>query len=388
MAEPDPNPNPGGKSLLNPWQRRVVAGALTVLGLAVLLAGITGLFFLLRGFVLHFSGVIWPLAMAGILALILRPVVQLFEGPMRLGRIGGIGALYLCGVIVILGILFLMVPVVFRQVLHLIEILPEILRNAYAAMDDRYPEVTRFFADQISPEKLDHYAEEMGNSLREFSAFALPAAQRIGDWLATLATFAAGVAIIPVYLFFFLLSDRDPTRDLDSQVSFIPKRYREDLIFLIREFARILVAFFRGQIIIALIMGILIATGFTIIGLDFGIVLGLTIGALNIIPYLGTIIGLAICLPVAYLQPDGGMGLLGLTLGVFTVVQLIESYGLTPRIMGSRTGLHPLAVIIAIFFWGTALGGILGMVLAIPLTAFFVVAWRLLRRKYLTAQSR
>ena len=68
---------------------------------------------------------------------------------------------------------------------------------------------------------------------------------------------------------------------------------------------------------------------------------------------------------------------------VFTAVQMIEGYVLTPRIMGERTGLHPLAIIIAIFFWGSALGGIAGMVLAIPLTAFLVVFWRLAKERYI-----
>jgi predicted PurR-regulated permease PerM len=65
------------------------------------------------------------------------------------------------------------------------------------------------------------------------------------------------------------------------------------------------------------------------------------------------------------------------------VVQLIESYVLTPKIMGSRTGLHPMAIIVAVFFWGSALSGILGMILAIPITAFLVVFWRLAREKYI-----
>ena len=70
-------------------------------------------------------------------------------------------------------------------------------------------------------------------------------------------------------------------------------------------------------------------------------------------------------------------------LGVFAVVQMIEGYLLTPKIMGDRTGLHPVAIILAIFFWGSALNGILGMILAIPLTAFLVVVWRLAREKYI-----
>ena len=74
-------------------------------------------------------------------------------------------------------------------------------------------------------------------------------------------------------------------------------------------------------------------------------------------------------------------------MGTFVLVQLLGSYYLTPKIMGEKTGMHPVVVILAIFFWGTALGGILGMIAAIPLTAFLIVAWRLLRRKYLGGRS-
>ncbi len=69
-------------------------------------------------------------------------------------------------------------------------------------------------------------------------------------------------------------------------------------------------------------------------------------------------------------------------LAVFAAVQLVEGYLLTPKIMGDRTGLHPMVIIVAVFFWGTALNGIMGMILAIPLTAFLVVFWRLAREKY------
>ena len=106
------------------------------------------------------------------------------------------------------------------------------------------------------------------------------------------------------------------------------------------------------------------------------------------VPYVALVSALLMvvffALPVAYLQPEGGLTLVMITLGVFVAVQLIEGYVLTPRIMGDATGLHPMVIIVAIFFWGTALDGILGMVLAIPLTAFGFVAWQLLRKRYLT----
>jgi len=124
--------------------------------------------------------------------------------------------------------------------------------------------------------------------------------------------------------------------------------------------------------------------GFALIGLEYGFLLGLLLGVMNIVPYLGSITGLAITVPLGLFQ-DGGSWILAVAVVVvFTTVQAIESYVLTPRIMGNRTGLHPIAVIIAIFFWGTAFGGIWGMILAIPLTAFGVVFWRLLREKYMT----
>ncbi|WP_255416749.1 AI-2E family transporter [Thiohalobacter thiocyanaticus] len=134
-------------------------------------------------------------------------------------------------------------------------------------------------------------------------------------------------------------------------------------------------AFFQGQLIIAVSMGTLYAISFTLIGLEFGVLIGLVLGLLNIVPFLGTLIGLLVVLPMAYLQPDGGIELLLLTGLVFAAVQVIESWLLTPKIMANRSGLHPELVVISLFFWGTALGGIIGMVLAVPLTAFFVAIW-------------
>ena len=181
-----------------------------------------------------------------------------------------------------------------------------------------------------------------------------------------------------------LESNRDLSKDIHEQLSFLKDDWRDDAVFLINEFVGSIVLFFRGQVVIALIMGVLLAIGFTLIGLNFGIILGLGIGFLNIIPYLGSIIGIGTVLPLAYFQSDGGsLQLVIFALAIFTAVQMIEGYLLTPRIMGKSTGLHPMVIIIAIFFWGAALDGILGMILAIPLTAFFVVAWRLLKRKYL-----
>jgi predicted PurR-regulated permease PerM len=174
----------------------------------------------------------------------------------------------------------------------------------------------------------------------------------------------------------------EPTRNLGRHLPFLNPNVRSDVVFLASEFVSIIESFFRGQLLIGLSMGVLFALGFSIIGLKFGLFLGLALGVLNIVPYLGTILGLGIALPLTFFQPGGGWELVGLVLLVKAIVQCIESWVLTPKIMGHHTGLHPVMIIVAIFFWGTAFGGILGMLLAVPLTAFFVTVWRLAKQKY------
>lgn len=360
-----------------------MGAAITGISLCVLIAVILGVALALKGFVSYFSGVIWPLAVAGILALILRPPMHFLETRGRLSRIQSIIVLYAIALCLILGGLAFLGPVLFEQTLRFIEQAPELIRNARVFLEERAPQVMEFLRARLSDEALADLGQRMMEGWRGFLEATLPAVRTLRDWALGAAATITGFAIIPVYLFFFLLTDRDPTRDLESQLSFVRPEWRDDFLFLLREFASIMVAFFRGQMLIGILMGVMLAFGFSLCGLNFAIPLGLAIGILNIIPYLGTIIGLAVILPVAYFQPGGSLPLVGASLLVFAAVQVIESYLLTPRIMGRNTGLHPLAIIIAIFFWGTALNGILGMILAIPLTAFLVVAWRLLRRNYL-----
>ncbi|TVQ99988.1 MAG: AI-2E family transporter [Desulfovibrionales bacterium] len=372
---------------LSPMQRRLISVALVVLALNLIGAFFFGVFLLLQGLVVYFSDVLWPLAVAGILALLLKPLVRWFQRFLHTGRIAAITLLY--GMVLLtVGLLgALILPVILSQFRSLVEHLPALVEQASDLIARLFPDTADWVESSLSPEALREHLQSFSEHLEQIVQASMPALNTLGDFLGRTFTLAAGTAVIPIYLFFFLLTDKDPLRALDEQLSFIPIWLREDITFLTGEFARIMVAFFRGQILIGLIMGILMAIGFSLVGLKFGALLGITIGLLNIIPYLGSLLGLLTVLPLAYLQQDGGLLLLALVLGIFTGVQLLESYLLTPRIMGRSTGLHPLVIIIAIFFWGKALGGVLGMILAIPLTAFFVVVWRLVRRKYLTTAT-
>lgn len=373
------NPSP----LLSPVQRRIAAAALTlsaVLSIAALLAlGVVALGRLLA----HFGSVLWPLATAGVLALMLRPWVGWLEARLRLGRMGAVIVLYALFTGVVTAALLLAAPAVLGQIVDLETYLPKLAEKLSVYFQARHPEWKALADREVG---LPLWTQLMGKAIEEAKvllAHAWPSLRTAFGGVSTAATFLTGAALVPVYLFFFLLATGFSTRGLGEHLPFLSPAMREDVVFLVGEFVSIVEAFFRGQLLIALAMGVLLALGFSLIGLKFGLALGLVLGALNVIPYLGSILGLAVTLPLAFFQaPDGGWLMVGLVLLVKVVVQSIEGWVLTPRIMGRQTGLHPVTIIFAVFFWGTALGGLLGMLLAIPLTAFVVTAWRLVRRKY------
>lgn len=374
--------------LLSPAQRRLVGAAL---GLAATGAIVALLALGLRAFALllsTFAGVIWPLATAAILALILRPIVVRLERALGGRRLAAVILLYGVAALVCGGLILAVAPVVVAEVVGFFAYLPTLWTKLLSWAEGHFPDWLRIARHYLENPQIRALADTLTAQLSDVGGALAPSLKGAGSGLLSLFAFVASVAIVPVYLFFFLLAgDADPAPRLERNLTFLPPAVRADVVFLLREFIGIVVAFFRGQLLIGGIVGILLALGFTLSGLRFGLALGLLIGFLNIVPYLGSILGLAVALPLAFLQPEGGIGLAALVVGVFAAVQTIEAWFLTPRIMGSQTGLHPVAVIVAIFFWGQALGGVLGMLLAIPLTAFVVTAWRLARRKYLATGS-
>jgi predicted PurR-regulated permease PerM len=331
-----------------------------------------------------FANVIWPIAVAGIAALILRPLVGYFERFLKLSRVMSVIVLYGLVVIALALGLLLFVPQLIAQIVDLVASIPELWNRAGETVRAEYPGWVDLYNRAMENESLRKLVESGIEQIKGLAKAIIPNLKAAGGTLLGVIGFATNLAMVPVYLFFFLQSDEDPTAELHEYLPFLKPNTREDVVFLGREFIGIIVAFFRGQLLIGFIMGVLLAIGFTIAGLQFGVVYGLLAGLLNIIPYLGTVIGLSAVIPTAYFQADGGFLTVGLCLGVFVIVQIIEGYLLTPRIMGKQTGLHPVTIIIAIFFWGTALNGLLGMVMAIPLTAFLVTVWRLAKRKYFT----
>jgi predicted PurR-regulated permease PerM len=380
---PDPN-----APLLSASQKRIIAAGGTALAAVFLAATFYFLFVLLRAFVTGFQDVLLPLAIAAILATLLRPIIEFCESKTRLNRVGGIILLFILVTMSIIAIALFVVPPALNTAGEFLKAAPTLLATFLEWAKGLAPSIWEWLTKQLGESPQTYLMNSLeGNSelLREALSRAQASSGSLLTFFGSLFGKVAAYSIIPVYLFFILNGDRNIWKDLDKQLSFLPEERRADLVFLAKQFSQILVAFFRGQIIIGLLLGLVLAVGFGLVGLKFGIALGLVLGLLNIIPYLGTMIGILTVLPIAYFQEGGGATLIGLCAIVFIIGQVLTDYVFTPRIMGDKTGMSPMLIIFSVFFWGAALGGLLGMILAIPLTAFFLVFWRLAREKYLPA---
>ena len=384
-TQPTSEPTPaGGDSnsdrMFSPGQRRMLGFSITLFAACVAVSLLVFILVALGQLMGKFSNVLWPLAIAGVLALILRPAVDALERLFRGRRMAAVIVLYVLFVALVTVLAVIAIPPLVNQLVELITYLPKLWARASAYMQENSPEIAQRWESLHANPAIAGLIDELG----KLPALILPSLKAVGGGVFSLLKFTVHFVVFPIYLFFFLLSRAEPTAKLGEQLTFLKPGLRDDVVFLVSEFVAIIVSFFRGQMLIGLIMGVLFAIGFWIFGLQFGVLLGLVIGFLNIIPYVGTISGVLITVPIAFFQPGGGPVLVLEIMIVYIAVQCFEGWYLTPKIMGDRTGLHPAVIIFAIFFWGTAIGGIMGMLLAIPLTAFFVTFWRLMQRKYFT----
>jgi len=362
---------------LSPRQSATVAAALTAVASAVIVAVVLGVFYLFVQFATTFSSVFLPLFIAMLLAFVLQPFYRVFE--KRLPPVAAVALVFLTILLPLVLFVWFFAALVITQVSELVARMPELTERARSFTETNWPQVRSLWDQYEMAGRLQNFVTEQADAL--WSAF-----QGVMQSAATAFRSLAGAlswVVMPVYLAFFLMTPPLPGKDWGSYMPFLKKETRGDVVYLVQEFINILVSFFRGQLIVAAGQGLLFAIGFALAGLQYGIIIGILLGFVNIIPYLGSMIGLAIALPLAFFQPGGGTVTLGLVILVFVIVQLIEGYILTPKVMGDRTGLHPLVIMVALFFWGTAFDGIAGMILAIPLTAFLVVFWRLAKTKYI-----
>ena len=186
------------------------------------------------------------------------------------------------------------------------------------------------------------------------------------------------VVLIPIIAFYFLL---DWDRMLDNFRRLIPRRYEEQTLVIVKECHGVLGAFVKGQFLVMVLLGVVYAVGLQLIGLEVGLIIGMVAGLCSIIPYLGFAVGI-IAAVIASLFQFGIDWMQLLLVGVvFMIGQAVEGYILQPFLLGDKIGLSPVAVVFAVLA-GAQLGGILGMLIALPVAAVIVVLLRHAREFY------
>ena len=192
-------------------------------------------------------------------------------------------------------------------------------------------------------------------------------------------TWGIDLALLPVLTFYFM---RDWDKLVESVAALIPRGHLTLVTQLATQANDALGALIRGQFFVMLALGGIYALGLTVVGLKLGILIGVIAGFISFIPYLGATTGVVLALIAALLQARGiDLRLLSLVSVVFVIGQLLESYVLTPRIVGDKIGLHPVTVIFAVMA-GEELFGIFGMLLALPVSAVANVLLRYVHKTY------
>lgn len=415
-----PSPSPG--------QARVMWMALTGLAVAMLLTLLILLVWVASLVINRLSPVLWPLAVAGVIAYLLDPVVDYLE---RKGvpRARAILCVFALAIMVIAGLFSTVVPRLVQETQNLARSVPGYVERAQQRIEAWLNNPPRFLVNFLGAESTStnapvtfstNFYEPLATTntfanpppelettssvqatnaastaslwdalawgkLQDATSIAARALPKVGSWLfgqvgrvASWFGVLAGLALVPVYAFYFLLEKRGISSRWTDYLPVSDSGFKQELVFILNSINNYLIAFFRGQVLVAICDGILYTIGFLAIGLPYAVLIGAIAIFLTMIPFLGAIITCIAALIIAAVQFGDWLHPL-LVLVVFAVVQALEGTVISPKIMGDRVGLHPVTIIVAVMAGTTLLGGILGGILAIPLTA----ALRVLMFRYI-----
>ena len=335
-------------------------------------AGVTWLVWML-------APILTPFVLGALLGWLGDPLVDRLQ---RRGHSRNLAVAVVFGLMVLVLVLALLilVPMIEKQIVTLITALPE-YRDWFMYQAVPWIERHTGFAlmEWLDPNRVvewvrGHWQQAGGVAATQFgylsrSGFAVMA------WIANLV-------LLPILTFYFL---RDWDLLVERIAALVPRDHIATVTRLALESNEVLGAFLRGQFLVMLALGAIYAIGLSVVGLKVGLLVGIIAGLISFVPYLGTATGIVLGVIAAMVQSGGDWSLVAMVMGVFVVGQMLEGYVLTPRIVGDRIGLHPVAVIFAIMAGGQ-LFGFLGMLLALPVAAIANVLLRFAHERY--TQSR
>jgi predicted PurR-regulated permease PerM len=403
----------------------VIWVAITGLAFALIVALAVSLIWALGRIIDTLSPVIWPLAVAAVIACLLDPLVDWLQAHGR-SRRTSIAAVFTVAILLLFGLLASVVPQLIEETRQLASTIPSYSSRIQKRIQDwanKPPAIVQEFlhfrtrsrpptepappatnsvtvppetlveptttneppvittAEGPPPFMIDRRTlESVSSSLAKVLPALGKGLSQIISYLASWFGVAAGLALVPIYAFYFLTEKHGIRAKWTDYLPVRDSHFKKELVFVLTSINNYLIAFFRGQVLVALCNGVFYAIGFLIVGLPYAVLLGVAATILTIVPYLGAIT-ISITAMVIAIVHSGSWVLPVKVLGVFAVVQSLENFVVSPKVMGDRVGLHPVTIIVAVMVGTTLLGGLLGGILAIPLTAalrviMFRYVWR------------
>jgi predicted PurR-regulated permease PerM len=323
--------------------------------------------------------VLTPFVVAGVLAYALTPLVDRLDalGKGRMPRVLAVVIVELLLVLVLFCLVLLIVPVLVQEVPLIREQLPELLDRLHATLS---PWLAQFGVNiALDLAGLRALLVEYLNGIRGDSFGSIWSSLKVGG--SVVLTVIGYAVLVPVALFYLLL---DWKHVVAQALALVPPRARPSVDSFTGEADQVLGQYLRGQLLVMGTMAVFYSTGLALFGLDLAVPIGVFTGLAMFVPYVGFGIGLLLAI-IAGILEFASIKALVMVGVVYGLGQVVEGFYLTPRLVGERIGLHPLAVIFALLAFGQ-LFGFVGVLVALPASAVLLVAMRRVRTGYLASR--
>ncbi|MFL2479000.1 MAG: AI-2E family transporter [Verrucomicrobiales bacterium] len=375
----------------SPFQKRTLWKALTGISISVIAILLVSAVTILGKILSVLQPVLVPLAIAAILSYLLAPVVNWTRRRLlkniRNSRTWAILIVFtitsLIGLVVALSII---IPAS-QELSQLFEKKAEIIEKAQkqlAKFNSGLASLENIFGESNEDaSSLDHTNTQESQLWNKFIQWAnspettsslISFLGKAANGFIGVLGYLIGLFLIPVYLFFFLRDSAFIERYWDKFIPLKDSSFKDEIVSLIKEINVYLAAYFRGQVVVSFIDGALTGVILMILGLDYALIIGVSLAILGVIPFVGFILTAIPALLIAVAQQDGPSAIL--VLAVFIAVQQFDGLIIQPKIVGEAVGLHSLTVIFSVLCWSLIIGGILGALLAVPLTASIKVLFQ------------
>lgn len=336
-----------------------------------------GSFVAFVAFIYLFSPILLPFVAGMALAYLLDPVADRLERA-GLPRLGATLLILIGFVLVFLLLLLLLLPLVGNQLAGFLAALPNLVTSLQTLLNDNVGE-RLFTLFGLGGQDLK---TNVGALLGEGAGWLAGFARSLWNGGQALLSVLSLFVVTPVVAFYLLLDFDHMVARIDG---WLPRQHRDTIRRLAGEMDRAVAGFVRGQVSVCVLLGAFYAIGLMLVGLNFGLLIGLGAGLVSFIPFVGATLGLLVSLGVALVQfwPDWPM--IVAVLAIFVVGQFIEGNVLQPKLVGSNVGLHPVWLMFALFAFGY-LFGFVGMLIAVPAAAMVGVLARFALQQYLASR--